>query len=260
MGAESRTPKSKAAAQWGYSACGSVLRPLAEVCALVAQRAVERDSSSSYRTETRDVLSVLVVDDHPIVRQGLGRVLTAEFPDMHVVEADDGRQAIERMHLNMFDLVLLDLTMPGDHGISLLRRLHRDFEFIPILVVSMHPVDQFAQRALMAGAAGYVDKHSDPRDLAEAIRTILDGGRYVPGALLDGVRQQATPMPHEALSDREYQVLRLIGTGLTVSQISNELKLSVKTVSTYRARILEKLHLRTSAELIHYAVVHKLLP
>ena len=205
------------------------------------------------------MLSVLLVDDHPIVRQGLGRVLTTEFPDMRVAEAEDGRHAIERLRRNVFDLVLLDLTLPGDHGLSLLRRLHRDFESIPIVVVSMHPVAQFAQRALAAGAAGYVAKDSDPRELVEAVRTVLAGGRHVPVEVQEALGKQGPPLPHEALSDREYQVLRLFGAGRTVSQISNELKLSVKTVSTYRARILEKLHLRTSAELIHYAVVHKLV-
>ena len=205
------------------------------------------------------MLSVLLVDDHPIVRQGLGRVLTTEFPDLRLAEAEDGRQALERLRRNVFDLVLLDLTLPGDHGMSLLRRLHREFESIPILVVSMHPVDQFAQRALIGGAAGYVAKDSDPRELVEAVRTILAGGRHVPPELQDAFRQQGAPPAHEVLSDREYQVLRLMGAGRTVSQISNELKLSVKTVSTYRARILEKLHLHTSAELIHYAVVHKLV-
>ena len=205
------------------------------------------------------MLSVLLVDDHPIVRQGLGRVLTTEFPDMRIVEAEDGPHAIERLRRNVFDLVLLDLTLPGDHGMSLLRRLRRDFESIPIVVVSMHPVDQFAQRALVAGAAGYVAKDSDPRELVEAIRTVLAGGRHVPVEVRETYRKQDPPLPHEALSDREYQVLRLFGAGRTVSQISNELKLSVKTVSTYRARILEKLHLHTSAELIHYAVVNKLV-
>jgi DNA-binding NarL/FixJ family response regulator len=205
------------------------------------------------------VLSVLLVDDHPIVRHGLGRLLTTEFPEMRIAEAEDGRHAIERLRRNVFDLVLLDLTLPGDHGLTLLRRLRRDFESIPIVVVSMHPVDQFAQRALIAGAAGYVAKDSDPRELVEAIRTVLAGGRHVPVEVQEAFRQQGPPLPHEALSDREYQVLRLIGAGRTVSQISQELTLSVKTVSTYRARILEKLHLRTSAELIHYAVVHKLV-
>ena len=205
------------------------------------------------------MLSVLLVDDHPIVRQGLGRVLTTEFPDMRVAEAEDGRHAIERLRRNVFDLVLLDLTLPGDHGLSLLRRLHRDFESIPIVVVSMHAVDQFAQRALAAGAAGYVAKDSDPRELVEAVRTVLAGGRHVPVEVQEALGKQGPPLPHEALSDREYQVLRLFGAGRTVSQISNELKLSVKTVSTYRARILEKLHLRTSAELIHYAVVHRIV-
>jgi DNA-binding NarL/FixJ family response regulator len=205
------------------------------------------------------VPNVLLVDDHPIVRQGIGRVLTTEFADLQISEAEDGRMAVQRLRSRPFDLVLLDLTLPGDGGLSLLRRLHRDFGSIPILVVSMHPVDQFAQRALSAGAAGYVAKDSDPKELVDAVRTVLAGGRHVPQEVEEVLRRRGDPAPHEVLSDREYQVLRMIGAGRTVSQISTELALSVKTVSTYRARILEKLHLRTSAELIHYAVVHNLV-
>ena len=124
----------------------------------------------------------------------------------------------------------------------------------------MHPADQFAQRALQAGAVGYVTKGADPRDLVRAVRTALTGGRYVPPELEEAARLVADPPKHDALSDREYQVLRMIGAGRTVSEIGAELGLSVKTVSTYRSRILEKLQLRTSAELIHYAVINALVP
>jgi DNA-binding NarL/FixJ family response regulator len=144
--------------------------------------------------------------------------------------------------------------------LSLLRRLRREFAGVPILVVSMHPADQFALRALQAGAAGYVAKDSDPADVVRAVSTALGGGRYVPVELQEAARLAEDPPAHGALSDREYQVLRMIGAGRTVSAIGMELGLSVKTVSTYRARILEKLQLRTSAELIHYAVVNKLVP
>jgi DNA-binding NarL/FixJ family response regulator len=123
----------------------------------------------------------------------------------------------------------------------------------------MHPADQFAQRALQAGAIGYVTKDSDPQELVQAARVALAGGRYVPEEVQEAIRQVEDPPPHSDLSDREYQVLRLIGAGRTVSEIGAELGLSVKTVSTYRARILEKLQLRTSAELIHYAIVNKLV-
>src|SRR3954471_6625510 len=203
--------------------------------------------------------SVLLVDDHPVVRQGIGRVLTAEFPDLRVGEAVDGPAAFEKLRAASFHLVLLDLTLPGDSGLVLLRRIHREFPAIPVLVVSMHPVDQFAQRALLAGAVGYVTKGADPRELVRAVRAALAGGRYVPSELLEAARLVEDPPKHSALSDREYQVLRMIGAGRTVSEISAELGLSVKTISTYRARILEKLQLRTSAELIHYAIVNKLV-
>jgi DNA-binding NarL/FixJ family response regulator len=202
---------------------------------------------------------LLLVDDHPIVRQGLGRVLAAEFSDLTLAEAVDAPSAFEQLRQQSWDLVLLDLTLPGDSGLVALRRMRREFPAIPVLVVSMHPVDQFAQRALQAGAAGYVTKGADPRDLISAVRVALAGGRVVPIELQEAARLAEDPPMHDVLSDREYQVLRMIGGGRTVSEISAELGLSVKTVSTYRARILEKLQLRTSAELIHYALVNRLV-
>lgn len=203
--------------------------------------------------------SVLLVDDHPVVRQGIARVLATEIADLELAEVGDGPTAVERLRTTPFDLVLLDLTLPGDSGLSLLRKLHREFSSVPIMVVSMHPVDQFAQRALHAGAIGYVAKDSDPRELVQAVRTALSGGRHVPVELQEEARREDDPPPHDLLSDREYQVLRMIGAGRTVSEIGSQLGLSVKTVSTYRARILEKLELRTSAELIHYAIVNRIV-
>ena len=203
--------------------------------------------------------SVLLVDDHPVVRQGISRILSTAIADLRISEAVDGPSALELLRLGAFHLIVLDLTLPGDSGLSLLRRLHREFPAIPILVVSMHPVDQFAQRALQAGAVGYVTKDSDPQELVLAARSALAGGRHVPAEIEEAARLAEDPPPHAALSDREYQVLRMIGAGRTVTEIGTELGLSVKTVSTYRARILEKLQLRTSAELIHYAVINKLV-
>jgi two-component system, NarL family, invasion response regulator UvrY len=203
--------------------------------------------------------SVLLIDDHPIVRQGLGRVLAAEFSDLRLGEAVDGATALEKLHAAAYHLVLLDLTLPGDSGLVLLHRIRREFPAIPVLIVSMHPADQFAQRTLQAGAVGYLTKGADPRELVRAVRTALAGDRYVPPELEEAARLASHPPKHEALSDREYQVLRMIGAGRTVSEISRELGVSVKTISTYRARILDKLQLRTSAELIHYAVVNGLV-
>lgn len=203
---------------------------------------------------------VLLVDDHPVVRQGIGRILAINIPDLEITEAVDGPDAVERLRASPFDLMLLDLSLPGDSGLSLLRRLRRDFGAVPILVVSMHPADQFAQRALHAGAVGYVAKDNDPEEIVRAVSTALAGGRHVPAELQEAARLVEAPPLHTALSDREYQVLRMIGAGRTPSEIGTELGLSVKTVSTYRARILEKLELRTSAELIHYALVNRLVP
>jgi two-component system, NarL family, invasion response regulator UvrY len=206
------------------------------------------------------VRRVLLVDDHPVVRQGIARILAVQIPGLQLAEADDAAAALEQLREAPFDLILLDLTLPGDSGLSLLRRLRREFASVPILVVSMHPADQFAQRALQAGAAGYVAKDSDPDEVVRAVTTALAGGRHVPAEVEEAARLEQSPTAHGALSDREYQVLRMIGAGRTVSEIGAELGLSVKTVSTYRTRILEKLQLRTSAELIHYAVVNKLVP
>ena len=205
------------------------------------------------------VRRVLLVDDHPVVRQGIARILAAEIPDLALAEAVDGASALDELRERPPHLILLDLSMPGENGLSLLRKIRREFPSIPVMIVSMHPADQFAQRALQAGAVGYVAKDSDPQELVDAVRAALAGRRHVPAEVQEAARLEREPPPHAGLSDREYQVLRMIGAGRTVTEIGTELGLSVKTVSTYRARILEKLELRTSAELIHYAVINKLV-
>lgn len=202
--------------------------------------------------------SILLVDDHPVVRQGIARVLADAIPDLVISEAVDAEGAVARLRAAACHLVLLDLTLRGDSGLALLRKLRREFPPIPVLIVSMHSVDQFAARAQQAGAAGYVTKDSDPEELVRAVRTALAGRRHAAQATADAAAGSDV-RPHEALSDREYQVLRMIGAGRTVSEIGAELGLSVKTVSTYRSRILEKLQLTTSAELIHYAIVNRLV-
>ena len=204
--------------------------------------------------------NVLLVDDHPVVRQGIARILAAEIPDLRLGDAVDSVSALAHLRATPCDLILLDLTLPGDSGLILLRKVRREFPAVPVLIVSMHPVDQFAQRSLQAGAVGYVSKDSDPQEIVQAVRHALAGERHVPAELQEAARLEREPPPHTVLSDREYQVLRMIGAGRTVSEIGAELGLSVKTVSTYRARILLKLELRTSAELIHYAVVNGIVP
>jgi len=208
------------------------------------------------------VIKVLIADDHPVVRAGLRQIVTAE-PDMQVTgEAAEGDGVLTLLAATRTDVLLLDLTMPGARFPGLLTHVVSRYPAVRVLVMSMHPEDQFAERALREGAAGYLTKERTPQDLVEAIRKVTRGGTYVSPTLaehlaasLDGRRPAVA---HEALSDREYEVLRLIGAGKTVGEIAVQLTLSPKTVSTYRTRILQKLGLRTSAELIRYALQHQL--
>ena len=202
---------------------------------------------------------VLIVDDHPVVREGIGRVLTSSLPDVELGEADGAAQAQEMLRERTWDLMLLDLTLDGDDGTVVLRRVRQSHPEVPVVIISMHPAEQFARRVLQAGAASYVSKGCNPDELVRAVQAALNGVRE-PLATAARARPDGASLPHEQLSDREYQVLRMIGQGRTVSEIAAELTLSVKTVSTYRARILEKMDLRTSAELMRYVIAHKLVP
>ena len=204
---------------------------------------------------------ILIVDDHPVVREGIGQVLTAAIPGVVLGVADNSVQALASMRTGVWNLVILDLALPGDDGNVVLRRLRQQHPAVPVLIMSMHPADQFARRSVQAGAVGYISKGSDPQELVRAVKAALAGGRYLPAEAQGAPEQHDhSGLPHEALSDREYQVLRMIGQGLTVSEIAAELSLSVKTVSTYRARILEKTRMRTNAELMRYVITHGLVP
>jgi two-component system invasion response regulator UvrY len=201
---------------------------------------------------------VLIVDDHPVVREGIGRVLAAALPGVQIGVADGAAQAFQAMASSQWDVVLLDLTLHGDDGTVVLRRIRQHHAAVPVVVISMHPADQFARRVMQAGAIGYVSKGSDPEELVRAVRSALSGERCATPH--DAETDAAKTLPHEQLSDREYQVLRMIGQGRTVSEIATELSLSVKTVSTYRARILDKMGMRTSAELMRYVIANNLVP
>jgi len=209
------------------------------------------------------MIRVLIADDHAVVRQGLRQILT-ETPDMSVAgEAANGLETLDRVHGEEYDVLVLDITMPGRSGFDILKELRAEKSKLPVLVLSMHAEEQFAVRLLKAGASGYLNKESAPDELVKAIRKVVTGGRYVSPALAEKlafeIDSDSDRLLHDSLSDREFQVMRMMAAGQTVKEIATELALSVKTISTYRARILEKMNLRTNAELIHYAIQNQLI-
>jgi two-component system, NarL family, invasion response regulator UvrY len=208
-------------------------------------------------------MRILIADDHAVVREGVKRILYDMDSSIVVGEASNGQELLAKATTKRWDVVLLDISMPGRNGLEVLRQLRCTHPTLPVLVFSVHPENQYAIRAFSAGAAGYLTEDSIPEELLTAIRRVVGGRRYVSAALaehlvLEVTRDPDTPL-HAKLSDRELQVLCMVGTGKTVTDIAAELSLSVKTVSTYRSRILEKMHLRSNAELIHYAVRHQLV-
>jgi DNA-binding NarL/FixJ family response regulator len=213
-------------------------------------------------TQTEKI-RVLIADDHAIVRQGFKQIFS-ETDDLQVAgEADDGIDALELARSNAWDVFLLDISMPNRNGIDTLKQLKREFPRLPVLILSMHPEEQYALRALKAGASGYLTKQSAPDQLVTAIRQVARGKKYVsPGVaqqLVDAIADDTDKLPHERITDREYQVLVLIAKGKPLTQIADELNLGVATVSTYRARLLEKMGLKSTAELIHYGLRHGLV-
>lgn len=208
------------------------------------------------------VVRILIADDHAVVRHGLRRILAEAFPDAEFGEAANAPEALASVNHTPFDLVIADITMPGRTGLDLLKDLQAAQPKLPVLILSMHPEDQFAVRVIRAGAAGYLNKDAPPPELIHAVRKVLAGGTYVSATLAEklaqGLRPQGEPLLHERLSDREFEVLRLLGAGKTIKEIGAQLSLSVKTVSTYRTRLLEKMALKTNADLMRYAVQHNL--
>jgi two-component system invasion response regulator UvrY len=210
------------------------------------------------------MISVLITDDHAIVRIGLKQLL-AETSDIVVAgEADSAQRMLQLLAdpKNDYSVLVLDINMPGRSGFDVLKDIQLLRPNLPILVQSMHSEDQFAVRVLKAGAAGYITKESAPDELIKAIRKVCLGGRYVSQTLAEKLALGLTTpadLPHEALSDREYQILYLLASGRMVKEIAAELGLSVKTVSTYRTRVMEKLRFKSNAELTRYALDHKLI-
>ena len=210
------------------------------------------------------MLKILIADDHAIVREGLKQIL-AEYPDMEVAgEASTGRQVLEMVRKGEWDLVLLDITMPETNGLDTLKELKKEKPDLPVLMLSMHPEEQYAIRSLKAGVSGYLTKESAPKELINAIQKVARGGKYISASLsekLAAYLQTDIEKPlHEILSDREYQVVLMIGAGKTVSQIADELCLSVKTISTNRTRALKKTGMKNNSEITHYVIKHGLLP
>ena len=209
------------------------------------------------------MLKILIADDHPVFRRGLKQII-AETTDMVVAgEATNGWEVLSKVRTGDYDLVLLDISMPGKDGMDVLTQLKNERPALLVLMVSMHPEEQYAVRALKAGASGYLTKESAPDELIVAIRKVSTGGKYVSSSLAERLaallQEDVEALPHEALSSREYQVMCMIASGKTLKEIGDELSLSIKTISTYRSRILEKMKMRNNAELIHYAVKNRLV-
>ncbi len=208
-------------------------------------------------------MKVLITDDHPIVRQGLKQLLKETFESIVVDEAANGAEALDKIKNEKYDIVLLDIAMPGMNGLEVLKEIQKFNKTLPVLIISIYPEDQYALRCLKAGASGYLTKDTASDELTLAVERILSGKKYVSPTLADKLARHlndGTPkLPHELLSDREDQVMRYIASGKTATEIAAELNLSVKTINTYRNRILKKMQIKNSAELIRYAVQNQLL-
>jgi DNA-binding NarL/FixJ family response regulator len=203
-------------------------------------------------------MRILLVEDHAIVREGFRRILADTFDNLVCGEAGTGPEALAQVRGGTWDVVVLDISLPGRGGLEILKDIREVRPRLPVLMMTMYPEDQYALRAFRAGASGYITKGSPPDEVVEAVKKVAGGGKYVSATLaehLAGNLMSDTGRPkHEALSDRELQVLRMIGAGKTVKEIGFDLHLSEKTVSTYRTRLLEKMAMRTTAELVRYAI------
>ncbi len=209
------------------------------------------------------MIRVLIVDDHPVVRKGLQQIL-AEDPDIGAAEeAENAAQMLRMVGEGQWDIVVLDITLPDRSGLEALKDLKAMRPQLPVLILSMHPEDQYALRVLKAGAAGYMNKDSASDELVNAVRKVVAGGRYVSPTMAERlaalVGEDHERLPHETLSDREYQVMCMLASGKRLKEVGEELCISAKTVSTYRARVLEKMGMSNNAELTYYAVKNGLI-
>lgn len=208
-------------------------------------------------------MNVLIVDDHAVVRRGLAEILTDEFSGITIGEADDAAEARRYLRDEAWSMAIVDIALPGESGLTLLKEIRDVWPETPVLVLSFHPEKRYAVRALRAGAAGYLTKEAAPDELVSAVKKVMDGGKYVTQSIAERLAFQVegggSEAPHERLSDREYQVMIQLASGKTVSQIADDMHLSVNTISTYRSRLLEKMSMETNAEVTRYAVENGLM-
>jgi two-component system, NarL family, invasion response regulator UvrY len=209
------------------------------------------------------MMQILIADDHAVVRRGLSQILLEEFSTARIEEVDNSEDLIRKAMDGRWDVIISDLSMPGRSGLDALVQLKELLPDTPVLIMSIHPEDHYAIRALKAGAAGYLTKATAPKELVKAVRLVLEGRRYISAStaekLANAVIQERDKLPHEYLSNREFDVLKLLAAGRPVSEIAGQLSLSITTISTYRARIMSKMKIRTNAELTIYAMNNHLL-
>jgi DNA-binding NarL/FixJ family response regulator len=209
------------------------------------------------------MLRILIADDHTVVRRGLRQILLEDFPGCEVDEVGDAEELVKKVITGTWNVVITDLNMPGRSGLDALNQIRHINADLPVLVLSVHPEDQYAMRVLKAGASGYLNKDSAPEELVKAVQKVLLGKKYISATVAEKLAGSFTPdndkPGHEYLSDREFDVMKLLAAGKTVSEIAQSLSLSVTTVSTYRARLMSKLSLKTNSELTKYAIEHQLI-
>ncbi len=209
------------------------------------------------------MLRILIADDHSVVRKGLRQILLDEFPTAKIEEVADAEELIKKVMSDKWDVVVSDLSMPGRSGLDALQQIKLSFPQLPVLILSIHPEEQYALRALKSGASGYLSKDTAPDELVKAVQKVLLGKKYISQSiaekLANNFSSDTTLSPHESLSDREFDVMKLLANGKSVSEIADMLSLSVTTVSTYRARVMVKMNLKSNSDLTKYALENKLI-
>jgi len=209
------------------------------------------------------MLRILIADDHAIIRKGLKQILLEEYPSAIIEEVNDAEGVIKKTISDEWDIIICDLSMPGRSGLDVVQQVKQNFPKLPVLILSIHPEEQYAIRVLRAGAAGYLSKDAATEELVKAVQRVLQGRKYFSSAIAEKMAseldQDTSKPPHEVLSDREFDVFKMLASGKTVSEIAEQLALSITTVSTYRARILVKMNMKTNAEMTRYGLENKLI-